>query len=151
MGFHTYSAPTFFYWIFSLFTIQMLSPLQVSPPEFPYSILLFPSPPLPLREYSPTHLHHPPTSAFPPLHFPTLGHRTPTGPRTAPPPAIQQLLLFMGFIYSWAILKPLLYVWHWSSYWWYTGNPAGHTLCPWAAHCISGVRGRMDRQMTENT
>ena len=63
---------SFFYWIFSLFTFQMLSPLQVSHPGPP-----IPCPfPLPLWEYSHT---HPPTPIFPSWHSPTLGHRTPLG------------------------------------------------------------------------
>jgi hypothetical protein len=51
-----------FYWIFSLFTIQMFSPFQVSPSEIPYTI---PHPPDSMRM-----LPHPPT--YSPL--PSLAH-----------------------------------------------------------------------------
>jgi hypothetical protein len=60
----------FFYYIFSLFTFQMLSPALVSlwkppiPSIFPCS---------------------PSTPASWPWHFPILGHRTFTGSRTSPP------------------------------------------------------------------
>jgi hypothetical protein len=56
----------FFYSIFSLFTFQMLSPFQVSPPEAPY-----PNHPLPALMRM---LHYPPTPIFLPWHSPTLGH-----------------------------------------------------------------------------
>jgi hypothetical protein len=44
----------FLLWIFSLFTFQMLSPFQASPPETPYPI---PPPPASMRVllYPPTH------------------------------------------------------------------------------------------------
>jgi hypothetical protein len=58
----------FFYWIFSLFTFQMLSPLQVSPPETPHSI---PPPPTSMRV-----LPHPPTHSCNPLHWGIEHHRT---------------------------------------------------------------------------
>jgi hypothetical protein len=35
-------------------------------------------------------LPHPPTPVFPPWHSPTLGHRTPSGPRAAPSTDVQQ-------------------------------------------------------------
>jgi len=66
-----------FYWIFSLFTFQMLSPFPVSPQETPISRPL----PLLLWGCSPT---HPPTPASPPWHSPTLGHLAFTGPRASP-------------------------------------------------------------------
>jgi hypothetical protein len=69
-----------FYWIFSLFTFQMLSPFLVPlpPAETPYPISPLPAS---MRE-SP----HPPThSCLPGLTSPTLGHWAFTGPRTSPP------------------------------------------------------------------
>jgi hypothetical protein len=58
----------FFYWIFSLFTFQMLSPFPVSPiRETHYPILL---PPASMRVY----LHLPTHSHLPTLDSPTLGH-----------------------------------------------------------------------------
>jgi hypothetical protein len=61
-----------FYYIFSLFAFQMLSPFLLSPLKIPY---LLPHTPV----------HHPPTPNFWPRHSPTLGHRTFTGPRASPP------------------------------------------------------------------
>jgi hypothetical protein len=63
----------FSYWIFSLFTFQMFSPSQTSPPETPYAI---PSLPASMRV-----LPHLPIPVLPPWHCPTLGHQTATGPR----------------------------------------------------------------------
>jgi hypothetical protein len=52
----------------------MFSPFQISPLE-----TLYPPPPDSMRV-----LPHPPTPIFTPWHSPTLGHRTPTGPRVFP-------------------------------------------------------------------
>jgi hypothetical protein len=55
-----------FYWIFSLFTFQMLSPFLVSPPETPYPI---PIPPPP-RPHASMRLHSPlPPCPEIPLHW----------------------------------------------------------------------------------
>jgi hypothetical protein len=59
------------YWIFNVFTFQILSPFPVSPwkppshPFFPCSMRVFP---------------HPPTPTSLPWHAPTLGHRVFQGP-----------------------------------------------------------------------
>jgi hypothetical protein len=74
----------FFYWIFSLFTFQMISPFQVSPPEILYFI---PAPHASMRVLPPP---HPLTPAFLPWHSPTQEHRTPSGPRAASATDIQQ-------------------------------------------------------------
>jgi hypothetical protein len=63
---------SFFYWTYSLFTFQMLSPFLVSPLKIPYYL------PLSL-------LHNTPTPSSWPWHSPVLGHRTFTGPRASPP------------------------------------------------------------------
>jgi hypothetical protein len=68
--------------MFSLFTFQMFPSFQVSPSETPYPT---PLPPASLRV-----LTHPTTPVFPPWHSPTLGHRTPSGPRASPLIDIQQ-------------------------------------------------------------
>jgi hypothetical protein len=57
----------FFYWIFSLFTFQMLSPFSISPPQPPYPM---PPPPASMRVFP--HLPtHPLSSPHPgiPLHW----------------------------------------------------------------------------------
>jgi hypothetical protein len=64
-------------WIFSLFTFKMFSSLQVSPLETFYPILLHPA--------SMRVLPYPPTPIPPYWNSPTLGHRTPSGPRASPP------------------------------------------------------------------
>jgi hypothetical protein len=64
-----------FYWLFSLFTFQMLSLFLVSPPKtLPYTL-------------PPFSAHQPfsPTSAYWLWHSFTLGHRAFTGPRASPP------------------------------------------------------------------
>jgi hypothetical protein len=61
----------------------MFSPFQVSPSETPYII---PSPSVSMKVL-PT---HPPIPVFLPQHSPTLGHRTSSGPRAAPPTNAQQ-------------------------------------------------------------
>jgi hypothetical protein len=66
----------FFFWIFYLFTFQMLSPFLVSPPETSYPIL----PPPDSMRVIPT---HPPTPASPHWHSPTLGHWAFPGPRAS--------------------------------------------------------------------
>jgi hypothetical protein len=66
----------FFYWIFYLFTFQMLSTSLVAPPETPYPI---PPPPASMRVCP-----HPPTPASPPSYSPTLGHQGFSGPRASP-------------------------------------------------------------------
>ena len=58
---------TFFYWIFSLFILQMLSPFQVSLP--PRNTLSHPPSPC-FNESVPPPIH----SHFPTLISPTLGH-----------------------------------------------------------------------------
>jgi hypothetical protein len=70
-----------FNWMISLFTLQMLSPFQVSPPETPYPT----PPPASMRV-----LPHPPTPAFLLWYSPTLKLQLPSGPRTAPPTDVQQ-------------------------------------------------------------
>jgi hypothetical protein len=56
----------FFYWVFSLFTFQMLSPFQISLPETPY--------PIPLPHASIRVLPHLPTHSYLPiLAFPYTG------------------------------------------------------------------------------
>jgi hypothetical protein len=80
-----------FYWIFSLFTSQMLSPFLVSSPEHPYPMAL----PLILWGCS---LSNPSTPTSPSLHSPTLGNRAFNGPRASPPIDVQQC-------------HPLLHVW----------------------------------------
>ena len=67
-----------FYWIFYLFTFQMLSTFLVFPPQTLYPIPL----PLLLWGYPPTHL---PTPTSLPSHSPTLGHQPFTGPRASSP------------------------------------------------------------------
>jgi hypothetical protein len=62
-----------FFFLDTLFTLQMLSPFQVSPPK-----ILYPPSPSPL-------LTNIPTPASWPWHSPTLGHRAFTGPRASPP------------------------------------------------------------------
>jgi hypothetical protein len=73
----------FFYWIFSLFTFQMLSLswFLLQNPPIPSSL------PLLLWGCSPTHL---PAPTFLPWHSPTLGHWTFTRPRAASPIDFQQ-------------------------------------------------------------
>jgi hypothetical protein len=68
-----------FYWIFSLFAFQMFSPFLVSPPKI---ILPYPLPPIP--SLFPL-LTNPPTPAFWPWYFPTLGHRDFIGQKASPP------------------------------------------------------------------
>ena len=65
-----------FYWIFYLFTFQMLLPFLVSPWKTPYPIL--PPPP------------HPPTPTLPHWHSPTLRHWIITRPKASPPINVQQ-------------------------------------------------------------
>jgi len=67
----------FFYWIFYLFTFQMLSPFQ-----FPLRKPTIPSPHPYFYEVLPTSLL---ISASLPWHFSTLGHRAFPGPRASPP------------------------------------------------------------------
>ena len=74
-----------FYWIFILFTFQMFSPFQVSLSKTSYPIL--PSP-ASMRVFS-----YLPTPIFPPWHSPTLGHRTPSGPRASPPTDANKAIL----------------------------------------------------------
>ena len=67
----------FFYWVFSLFKFQMLSPFPVSPLETPYPV------PIPLAcmrvfPYPLTHSH------LPPWHSPTLGNWAFIGTRASP-------------------------------------------------------------------
>jgi hypothetical protein len=85
---HFFSFLFFFYWIFSLFTFQMLSPFLVSPPETPCPIYL---PPASMRVLPPTTQppSHPPLPSLPGIP-PTLGHRAITGPRTSSPVDAQQ-------------------------------------------------------------
>jgi hypothetical protein len=66
-------------WIFSLFTLQMLSPFPVSPwsPPIPFS--------LPCFYKSIPALTHPPTPSALPSQSPTLGHWAFTGPTVSPP------------------------------------------------------------------
>ena len=64
----------FYYWIFSLFTFQVISPFLVLPPDIPSPVSsLFPL------------LTNSLTPASWPWHSPTLGHRAFTGPRTSSP------------------------------------------------------------------
>ena len=62
----------FFYYIFSSFTFQILSPFLVSPPKIPYLL------PLPL-------LHNPLTPTSWPWHSPILEHRIFPRPGASPP------------------------------------------------------------------
>jgi hypothetical protein len=65
-----------FYWIFSLFTFQMLSPFLIPlPPKSPY----LPSP------ASMMACPHPPTHPLPSWYSPTLGHQAFTVPRASSP------------------------------------------------------------------
>jgi hypothetical protein len=66
----------YFYWVFYLFTFQMLYPFLVVPPTPPHPHLISFSLPL---------FTNPPTPTSWPWHSPTLGHRTFTGPRASPP------------------------------------------------------------------
>jgi hypothetical protein len=68
----------FFYWIFCLFTFQMLSLYPVSPPE----TYLIPSYPCFYEGASPFHL---PTPTSPPSNPPTLRYGNFPGPRASPP------------------------------------------------------------------
>jgi hypothetical protein len=63
----------FFYWVFSLFTFQMLSPFQVSSPESPIPSLC----PLLLCGCSPSHLSIRTSMSW---HSLNLGHLASTGP-----------------------------------------------------------------------
>jgi hypothetical protein len=74
-----------FYWIFSLFTFQMLTPFLVSHPKKTLT-----SPPSPCFYEGAPPSTHPPTPASPPWHSPTLGHQAFTGPRASPPIDAQQ-------------------------------------------------------------
>jgi hypothetical protein len=69
-----------FYWIFSLFTFQMLSQKVSLPP--PQKCPISSPPSLLLWGCYPTHS---PTPASLPSHSPTLGHQAFTGPRASPP------------------------------------------------------------------
>ena len=59
----------YFYWLFYLFTFQMLSVFPVSSPQTAYPIL----PPMGVLPYSPTYT------------ISMLGHQASTGPRGSPP------------------------------------------------------------------
>jgi hypothetical protein len=63
---------TFFYWIFSSFKLQMLSPFLVSSPKNPYTL----PPPLLPNISTPASSH---------WHSPILGHRIFSRPRASPP------------------------------------------------------------------
>jgi hypothetical protein len=78
---HFFSFNFIFYWIYSLFTFQMLSPFLVFPPETPYPVLL-PFASMRVFLYPPI---HPPTPASRPRHSPTLEHQAFTGPRASLP------------------------------------------------------------------
>jgi hypothetical protein len=69
----------FFYWIFNVFTFQMLSPSLVSPQECFSLSLILPSPAS--MRMLPSHL---PTPMSLPWHSHTLGNQAFTGPRISP-------------------------------------------------------------------
>ena len=72
-----------FYWLFYLFTFQILSLLLVFSQQTPYPY----SYPLLLWGCSPTNL---PTPTSLPYHSPMVGHQAFTGPSTSPPPDARQ-------------------------------------------------------------
>ena len=71
-----------FYWIFFFIYISNIFPF----PGLPFRNSL---PHLPIPA-SMRVLHHLPPPLFPHQHSPTLGHRTPSGPKASPPTDVQQ-------------------------------------------------------------
>ena len=101
----------FFYWIFSLFKFQVLSPFSVSLPETSYHI---PSPSASMRVLPPH--THPLTPTSLPWYSPTLGHGTFTGPRASPlTDARQGHPLLHMWLESW--VAPCELFGRWSSSW----------------------------------